>query len=369
MTREQQTLLLLIGSALWNRPVDSLPEGCDWYAVYELAKKQTLTGLLADSIMLLPESSQPPADLLTRLRSFRINSIRTHAMLNARLADVLEIFRSKGIEPVLFKGQGLASNYPDPTARQCGDIDLYVGRDYAAAATVAYENFGFQDHDSESIKHLHMSYKGVEVELHKIAETLPSVSRNRKYQEWTLRHLYGSDLRTVDIGGCDVTLPPYQFDCIYVLNHLWHHFINGGIGLRQVCDWTVYLHSFHNKIDTSVLEHDLKEFGLLKVWKMFSYIAVNTLGLPEEECPLYDGTCSVTAMKILGYIFEEGNFGRHSSRITSPRPKGYVAGKLYSFRNTGSRYVRLSRIVPDFAFSYFTSYLSSGIYHFFKGLR
>lgn len=369
MKREQEIVLLLVGSALWNRPIEALPDDIDWVRVYELAVKQTVTGLLADSLKLLPEGVMPPDSVLQRLRHFRINSIRTHALLNSRLADVLAILKTKGIDPVLFKGQGLALNYPDPTARQCGDIDLYVGKDYDAACAAAYDSFGAQDHDSESIKHMHLSYKGVEVELHKIAESIPGISKDRKYQEWTLKHLYGDQIRKVTIESSEVQLPPYQFDCIYVLNHLWHHFITGGVGLRQVCDWTVYLHAFHDKIDVNTLERDLRDFGLLKVWKIFAYIAVNQLGLPAEECPLYEDSERRRAGKVLCRIFEEGNFGRHSEHKATPRPKGYAAGKLHSFYYNTSRYLRLIGVVPDFAFRYYTHYLISGIYHYFKGLR
>lgn len=104
-------------------------------------------------------------------------------------------------------------------------------------------------------------------------------------------------------------------------------------------------------------------------WVRVYELAVNQLGLPAEECPLYEDSERRRAGKVLCRIFEEGNFGRHSEHKATPRPKGYAAGKLHSFYYNTSRYLRLIGVVPDFAFRYYTHYLISGIYHYFKGLR
>lgn len=368
MRKDQEILFSLLKSALWGVPSGDIPDDVDWTEVLSHARKQTVTGLVADAIQMIPEDKRPASDVMNHLRTSRVVSIRTHSMLDTRLAEVLSILRKEGVEPVLFKGQGLALNYPDPTARQCGDIDLYVGGpDYEKSCAAALKAFGAHEHDAESIKHYHLKYKEVDVELHRIAESLPGYFIDRRYQEWTLKHLHGQSLRKVDIGGVEVQLPPYQFDCVYVLNHLWHHFVNGGIGLRQVCDWTMYLHRFHDRIDSDVLRHDLKRFRLNKVWNVFASIAVHHLGLPAEECPLYDGRKDKSAAAVLDYIFSEGNFGHHSEKKT-PRPKGYTAGKLHSFRNLTARYAGLMRIFPMHAIRYYIHFISYGIYHYIKGL-
>lgn len=376
MRKEHEILFSLLRSALWGAPVKNLAGEAKeeageipWNEILSDAKKQTVLGLVCDAVQSIPKDCQPPADILTRLISFRVLSIKTHSMLNARLAEVLDILRNEGIEPILFKGQGLAGNYPEPTARQCGDIDLYVGGpDYEKACQIAIRYFGEHEHDSESIKHYHLKYKEVDVELHRIAESLPGFFANRNYQQWTLNHLHGPDLRRVQIGDAQVNLPPHQFDCIYILNHLWHHFINGGIGLRQVCDWAMYLHRFHKDIDTKTLEKDLRAFRLRKVWELFSDIAVRYLGLPAQECPLYKGKISKRSETVLEMIFEEGNFGKFSEHRSTPRPAGYTAGKLHSLKLSLGRYFRLLRVFPIEAFRCFFHYFINGVYHYFRGL-
>lgn len=369
MRKERDILFSLLRCALWGLRRADFPEDIPWKKVISDARRQTVLGLVCDALQAVPEHCQPSEDLLERLMSYRVISVRTHAMLNSRLAEVLDMLRGDGIEPVLFKGQGLAENYPDPTMRQCGDIDLYVGGpDYERACQAAIRHFGRHEHDSVSIKHYHLQYKEVDVELHRIAESLPGIFSDRRFQKWTLEHLHGPRLRRVRIGNADVCLPPCQFDCIYILSHIWNHFMKGGVGLRQVCDWTMYLHRFHKEIDTKTLEEDLRRFGFRKVWAIFADIAVRHLGLPKEECPLYDGRREKLSDVVLEYIFSEGNFGQHSDSRNAPRPEGYTARKLYSFRLWTSRYIGLARFFPEFALKYYSCYLFLKTYDYIKGL-
>ena len=368
MQEARNTLLSLVRSALWQKPAENLPSSIDWEKVVRLARQQTLLGLLADSVQMLPEQQKPDGTVMRNLQVFMMRNIQSHMLITSKLAQTVDVLRKSSIEPVLFKGHGLAMNYPDPMSRQCGDIDLYVGKSaYEKAIEVCIEHFGPGEHDSESSKHYHFDYQGVSVELHRIAETLPGFIADSCYQKWTVENLTGNDLRHVDIEGVQVNLPPYQFDPIYVLNHAWHHFCTGGIGLRQLCDWTVYLHNFHDKLDITRLEADLKSFELLKVWHMFAWISVNHLGLPAQECPLYDGRYADTAAKVLDIIWNEGNFGRHAEK-TSKRPEGYSAGKIHSFINISKRYLRIIGIYPSQMIKAWVRYVSTGVYRYFKGL-
>ena len=67
--------------------------------------------------------------------------------------------------------------------------------------------------------------------------------------------------------------------------HAFVHFLNSGIGLRQVCDWTRLLATRHEDIDKLLLEKYFRKVGLLRAAKAFGYIAVHYLGLPEDNLP------------------------------------------------------------------------------------
>lgn len=368
MADTENILLKLVRSALWGTPVESLPKDIDWGKVFRLARQQTLVGLLADAVQKLPPESRPDAQLLSQLRAYVMKNLQAHLLITRKLSDTVNLLRSEGIDPVLFKGHGLALNYPDPMSRQCGDIDLYVGkRDYEKAVAVCVRTFGEGEHDSESLKHYHFDNQGVSVELHRIAENIPGLRRNRRYQQWTVENLESSQVRSVDVEGVPVHLPPYGFDAVYVMNHAWHHFVVGGIGLRQFCDWTMYLHRFHDKLEPARLEADLKSFGLLKVWHMFAWVAVNRLGLPAEECPLYEGKYARDAQRMLDFVWTDGNFGRFTPG-KGIRPDGYAAGKLHSMIVQTKRYFRIAPVYPAHIMNSWFRFFGNGIYHYFKGL-
>ena len=367
MDQTGKTLISLVRSALWGGPADAVDKDTDWNGVLLLAKQQTVLGLMAESVQNLPQELRPAEDILKKLKHHLIRNFQAHALLNRKLGETLELMRSHDIHPVLFKGQGLAQNYPNPLSRQCGDIDLYVGKDcYDKACNVAFDAFGRDEHASESLKHMHLDNDGVTIELHRIAESVPGLRADRNFQKWTRHYLHDSQRRKVEIDGVMVELPPVHFDAVYIMNHAWHHFVNGGIGMRQMCDWTLYIHRFHSEIDPSLLREELKMLGLTKVWHFFSWIAVNALGLPEDECPLYEGRYGKTAARVLDVILEEGNFGRYSRHNSKPRPKGYTEGKLHSFKVNTRRYFRHFGVYPAFMFKSWFHYVSDGIYHFVK---
>lgn len=372
MIDEQQNIFLsLVRSALWDTAPEDIPENdLDWKAIYRLGTEQTLLGLISSVVTKLPDHLKPEDEVFGRLRMFMIRNIQAHSLLDRKLVETDLILKDNGICPVLFKGQGLARIYRDPLLRQCGDIDLYVGKtEFDKACSILIDAYGKGEHDSESVKHYHMSSEDVSIELHRIAETIPGLKRNRRFQQWTEDNLINSKCPTVEIGGSSISVPPVNFNAIYIMNHAWHHFINGGIGLRQICDWTLYLHNHCDDIDKNRLEADLNSFGLKKVWDMMGGIAVEYLGLPAEECPFYSGNHKEASARLLAFIFQEGNFGKYGIHHKTPRPKGYAAGKLHSFRNISKRYLRILNVYPSLVLESWVLYVLSGIYHYFKGLK
>ena len=370
MKTAQDILLRLVRTALWGPEGNELTSVPEWDKVLFLAKKQTLTGLVAEAVPHLPEEFRPDPQTGMKLYASAVTISRSHSLLDRKVADLKTRLEAQGIHTVLFKGQGVARNYPNPLSRQCGDIDMYVGLDnFARVLDMLKPDDGETADKYRSLKHFNLEEDGVDIEIHRIAEHLPGIKRDRKYQEWTIRHLNGEDIFRTEIGGTIVNLPPHQFNAVYIMNHAWHHFLNGGIGLRQLCDWTMFLHRFHKKIDLDVLRTDLEQFGLVRAWHILAGIAVKHLGLPADECPLYCGKADDKADAALEVIWREGNFGHHSEDRKTPRPAGHFAGKLHSFRTNSGRIRRIFAISPaDITLSWI-SYFITGMRNVFVRLK
>lgn len=361
-------MLALIRASLWQTSDGCLPldvSSIDWNEIGKLAMQQTVGPLVFDAALRLPQKLRPQKDWIFKAYSIIERNRHTHALLDASVAEVCSKLSNVGIKPTLLKGQAYARVYPDPTLRQCGDIDLYVGEENFRQAYEAAKDFGWECDDSfiPNAKHYACFNKEAIIELHRVAAQLPSRSADRRFQQWCRPQLLSGE--TIIINGEKIQVPTPIFDVIFVFMHLYYHFINGGIGLRQICDWTMLLHYHRGNLDADELERLLREFDLLKSWQLFAPIAVGHLGLPEAECPLYSSEYQKGAGHIMSYIIKEGNFGRAQNK-TYVAPKAYLARKAYSFCLVTSRLHAKLMIDPKNVIRYFGTFVTQGSRRFIK---
>ena len=341
----------ILKSALWgsdDRLDASSLSRDDVMAALRIAKSQTVLGMVANEVMqtsslscLLNEADK------AGLKRFLMSNLTTGQMLNNALINIVLELRKYGIEPVLLKGQGVAKYYHMPELRQCGDIDVYVGQDnFAKACEVVGEMSSPEDHqgDIPSLKHFHTRIGHAFIEIHRYTDVYWPKRYDRVYQKISDAGMH-SDLVPLDFAGVPVMSPSVDFNVFFIFNHFWHHFIADGVGLRQLCDWVRLMHANHGKINLDYLSDVLGKMRLMKEWQVFGYIAVNTLGLPADEMPFYEPKYKKTADKVLELIILEGNFGKENMKGYN-RPKGYVAGKWYSFKKRFGRNLRVLRIFP-----------------------
>lgn len=359
-------LLSLLRAALWQTPADLAPFAmlpADWNAVRDLAFRQTVGPLACQGALSLPEPYRPPQEWLRAAFAHTVSNLHTHRLLDNCLAESVACLKKAGLRPVLLKGQAYARQYPEATLRQCGDIDLWVGEaDYPLACATA-RHFGWESDPADkhlpNAKHYGCYLRGVSIELHRVAAQLANPSADRRFRRWSREQL-SATTRTMQVEGTDILLPPPLFDVVFVFLHLYHHFLNGGIGLRQVCDWVMLLHTHAGVLDRRELHTLLKRFGLLHAWRLFAPIAVEHLGLPEEEFPLYTPLYRSKSEMILAVILREGNFGWYAPGQTE-RPDGYWRGKLHSYLRYQKRLWMLFSVAPAAVARCYGSYMVRGV--------
>lgn len=357
-------LLTLVRSSLWETPVDCEPfkgKDIDWDEIAEISMQQTVGALAMTAAISLPPDLRPSKDWQHKAWKFIERNRRTHLLIEDCIATATDKMKEAAIRSVLLKGEAYARCYPDATLRLCGDIDLYVGENNYYAAYKASQIYGWESHEQllPSAKHYGCYIKGIRIELHRIAGQFPTHSINLKFQEWSSKQLR-SEGGYFYVGNSVVSIPTPLFDVVFCFMHLYLHFIQGGIGLRHICDWVMLLHSHHKAIDYTELENILKEFRLFKAWQLFTPIAVDYLGLQKEECPFYSAKNHIITDKIFSLIIKEGNFGRNDSD-GSQRPEGYLRGKLYSFRQLNKKMRTRIGIDPDNILRYYISYVKKSI--------
>ena len=364
ITPAQEEYLGLLRSSLWGTPA-TIPHDID--GVRKIAKTQRTRPMIKSALLSAgwQSRSAQPLDLVHK-------TAITHIQLNRCIANVIPSLREGGVDPVLLKGQGLALNYLQPLLRECGDIDLYVGLDQYDRACELIRVMASEKEIAEaksSELHYEINLGQMLIELHRVSDSLNNKKSDAIYQALAAKGL-SNDLVPVNIERVPVNTPSNSFNAFYIFFHMQRHFLKGGIGLRQMCDWIRFLHTHSGKIDTAYIESALDALQLRIVWNMFASIAVDYLGLPSEEMPLYQPGLKEDVTIVLDTIFREGNFGYYRED-SSDRPAGYFAGKMHSIDKKIARYRMLFRMYPGekrYIWGRILRFYGVGIEQFFKDI-
>lgn len=317
---DTQTFLRLLRAGLWDKPVsyDNSLSRVNWDTIATMIKQQTVGGIIASPIMSLMIKVRIPSSLVAMLNTYIAMNMKNNFQLNALVVEVLDYLKREGFRPILLKGQSLAALYHSPNLRQAGDIDLYIGeKDYEASIEsikrLVNDSVAIQRSEKND-KHFEIAYKGYSIELHKLTARLFFDKRTAYYHHLEQHWLERTEPDIMEINGKPIPVPPVTFNAFYIFLHLCCHFQYSGVGLRQLCDLTMFLHRHHKDIDAQQLQTWLSDTSYLKAWHVFAEILVTYLGLPEDECPLYITGYTRNAKTVLGAILREGNFGHHRSK-------------------------------------------------------
>lgn len=358
----------LLRSGLWNEVPEreALAAPVDWEALYRLSFQQTVIGLVTDGINRLPEELLPAAP--ERLDPF-LGDMMATARRNAQLDGFIpKMFHAlQGIPVTLVKGQALAQDYPDPERRQSGDIDLLLmPASYEAAKAVLLPKATKVMEEERDIWHQGMRFRSIEVEIHGSISTLMSPKLDRRLAALQAEQFDGRLFPTVSIGGADIPVPEANFNAVYVFVHFLQHYWSGGVGLRQLVDWMVFVSVHKRDIHPVLLERTLEELGLLHLWRVFTGFAQSYLGCPVEKLPLSAGPDARKNDRIWQYIRRCGNFGRNVERTRKDEP--YLVRKVHSFlRLVIADRLRHFRVFPKESLRFFFGAFGYGLQRLSKG--
>ncbi|MBR1434496.1 MAG: nucleotidyltransferase family protein [Bacteroidales bacterium] len=338
------TYLSILRSYFWGTPIPKVIPSLEEVVV--LAKEQTTRGVVFQAI--INGQVDIDHDTYMRMRQSLLKIASLHYMDERAIKITVEALRKEGIEPILLKGEGNASFYPVPLARECGDVDLYTGKENYHKACDVINSLATEEEKSkaeQSDKHYEITLDGVPMEIHHSTMIFYDDEFDSLYQKYADKGT-SENLDTIVISKIPVSLPSSTFNAFYIFVHAWHHFRNGGIGMRQVNDWMMFLHGNKDRIDKDELGEILRSLSLMNAWKAFGCIAVEMLGLPEDEMPFHDPSFLAKAEAVLEMIMEEGNFG-HVITKSQRTSSNYYIKKIQSVLIYNRRDKRIGKIFPE----------------------
>jgi hypothetical protein len=275
----QNRLLSLLRNSLFGKPIAAQAPGTaeEWIELLHLASRQSVTPLIFKSLNCGSWCSESyrqfSADLLktsvmTVLRSERVAEVQ---------ADALKILRDAGMSAVVHKGFSVAANYPDLNMRPQGDVDLLVDKadyDRAAQALIAA---GALLLEGNYPYHQVVGYHGVMIEIHCAVARKPLGIAGEHFESFMSTAV--RDAREISVEGMTFSIMNPCHQTVALLMHMQKHMVIQGIGLRQLCDWMMFV---HKNLDTETwdsVKPVLDKIGLTK------YAEVLT-----KTCELYLGS-------------------------------------------------------------------------------
>lgn len=291
----------------------------DWQQLYSFASKQAILGLCFDGIERLgkeypEELKQNPIgrELLVTWMGKAQQIRRQNVKVNGVAAKLYSKFREDGLRCCILKGQGNALMYPNPYFRTPGDIDVWVNASREQITEYAKKHFELGD--DIRYQHVETSVDGVPVELHFFPCTMNNPLYHARLQKWFKRNtdMQCSNVVSLPDGIGEIAIPTTAFNVIYQLTHLYHHFFDEGIGMRQIIDYYYVVNNDELLVIKDTLQKELKHLGLWKFAGAVMYVLHEALGLSEEKmiAPMDEKRGKL----LLAEILNGGNFGRHFTK-------------------------------------------------------
>ena len=291
----------------------------DWRQLYTFASRQALLGFCFDGIGRLTkefseELKQNPMgrDLLMTWMGAAQQIRRQNMKVNAVAGKLYSKFRENGLRCCILKGQGNALMYPNPYSRTPGDIDVWVNA--SREEITEYAKCHFKLEDDIRFHHLETTMDGVPVELHFFPCIMNNPIYNARLQKWFKRNadLQCSNVVSLPDGIGEIAIPATAFNVIYQLTHLYHHFFDEGIGMRQIIDYYYVVNNDELLAIKDTLQKELKHLGLWKFARAVMYVLHEALGLSGEKmiAPMDEKRGKL----LLAEILNGGNFGKHFTK-------------------------------------------------------
>jgi len=242
----------------YKRNMSRMIAGMDWQELYSFASKQALLGLCFEGIERLGKEFSEELRLNPIGRELlmtwmgKAQQIRRQNMkVNAVASKLYSMLREDGLRCCILKGQGNALIYPNAYSRNPGDIDVWVNA--SRERIMEYAQKKFELGDDIRLQHLETSLDGVPVELHFFPCSMNNPIYHARLQKWFRRNadLQCSHIVGLPDGAGDIAIPTTAFNVVYQLTHLYHHFFDEGIGMRQIIDYYYVVCDFYKVYQNS----------------------------------------------------------------------------------------------------------------------
>ena len=307
---EEKDYFEFIQVAVGNRKSLSVSvTDADWHRLFEFCKRQALIGVGFSAVEKLHAMGVVcPAALRMQWMALALQIEKRNGLLNEQCSQLARKYEHDGLSTCILKGQGNCLNYPEGlrTRRMPGDIDVWVtpiyGRQHetnvcpredgkgerelsqikrelkeicpqadggiAIAVQTGKEEVEYVEYHGRKavIEYVRMQHRlaesdvspviryhhieapkidGTEVEVHFRPCYAHSPLRNWRMQRWFKDH---ADVCMKNKTHMGFAVPTASVNVVYQMCHLFSHYFDEGLGLRQLMDYYFALKVWHNDV-------------------------------------------------------------------------------------------------------------------------
>lgn len=289
-----------------------LPESSgliEWQKMLIWAEQQAIVGIIYGGIVRAGKAITMPFETLMEWIGFAQQIEIQNRLINRKCVEVVKEYNGQGLACMVLKGQGNAQYYPEPLRRTPGDIDLLIANNVEREGITQYV-ISSKQVTGGHFHHIEYNEDGIQIEVHYFACSQNNPIYMRRLNEWLEARATPISVILSETEGA-IFVPSWEYNVVYQLAHMMHHFFDEGIGLRQMIDY-YYLLKSEGRSQMEDFEATLRYLGLWKFAGAVMYIMKEVLGLDEQYLiALVDEKRGKT---LLNEILKGGNFG-HSSNL------------------------------------------------------
>ena len=388
----------------------------DWHRLFDFCKKQALIGVGFSAVEKLHAMGVVcPATLRMQWMALALQIEKRNGLLNEQCSQLARKYEHDGLSTCILKGQGNLMNYPEGlrNRRQCGDIDVWTvpfeneecrmkneecseaDGGIAIAVQTGKEDVGYVEYHGRKavMEYVRMQHRlegnnekpivryhhieapkmdGTEVEVHFRVGFVNSPLRNRRMQRWFKEH---ADMCMKNKTHMGFAVPTASVNVVYQMCHLFSHYFDEGLGLRQLMDYYFALRVWHNDVmeckdlqtqgmwseglGTPVMSKEevmavIRSFGMGKFAAAVMFVLHEVF--ENEECRMKNEEwpaelepwmiCEPNereGRRLLEEIMKGGNFGQYDTRDAALKKGGMVKHGVWKLK----RVMRLVRSYPE----------------------
>ena len=290
------------------------PTAKEWEKLYRVAESQAILGICFAGVKRLQKTEYcMPVSLFMQWLAMAAKIQQRNGDMDQKTAEVWGLLNKAGLKCAVLKGQGVAELYEIRNEklgirndslgmlRQSGDIDVWVKGGFDVVNDFVQKT---RPTDDIAYHRFHYDmYADTEVELHHRPTLMRNLFDDRRLQQWC--DSFDADTFVMTEKGFAV--PSLEFNRIFILTHIYRHFLFEGIGLRQLMDYYFVLRTRNLDLNKLLVELSLRRFAAAVMWVMghvFGLEREYMLCEPDEKEGRF----------ILDEIMQTGNFGYGDSR-------------------------------------------------------